>query len=325
MDKEGACGNGNDTPNGERKRRRIPRRNSLSDFDLNIEMEVDADIRSPDHKKIKGTKPDEGEGERKNATFPQMNENEAFICNTETLTKLLSVTKNYGIRKLIECYHLMNENDIELIKKHMLDCSGYGNENIKIYKLAIEFITNNEKEEINETDIGELAEILIAAIKNRMAKHCEDCKNWYIVDRKDKPKNFCVMCKVGQHDCLPENNEKQRYGNKWFCSECNEQFTNQNKQNKCRNIFFKGFEENDETKIIINETIAKLTQKAKDAEANIINIEDEELEQEQKKNEEEKKKKEQEERNKQDEKRRKRKMMVKIIIMIEMEVITIRI
>ena len=83
-----------------------------------------------------------------------------------------------------------------------------------------------------------------------MEKYCEDCKIWYSIDRKDKPKILCVMCKVGQHDCptLNNDNERKRYGDKWFCSECNEQFTNQNKQNKCRNIFFKGFEENAETK-----------------------------------------------------------------------------
>ena len=51
------------------------------------------------------------------------------------------------------------------------------------------------------------------------------------------------MCKVGQHDCVPENNEEIRSGDKQLCSKCNKQFANQNKQNKYRNIYFKRFEE----------------------------------------------------------------------------------
>merc|ERR1712082_352489 len=82
----------------------------------------------------------------------------------------------------------------------MLETCGYGNENILIYKVAIEFVTNNYEDEITEMDISELAEILIAAIKNRMTKYCEDCKSWYLVHREAKPNRECVMCKVGQHD-----------------------------------------------------------------------------------------------------------------------------
>ena len=85
------------------------------------------------------------------------------------------------------------------------------------------------------------------------------------------------MCKVGQHDCKPESRDEKRSGEKWFCCNCNEQFTNQNKVNKCRNVFFKGFERdeiqmfNDE---IIKVKIAKLKECAKRDEYDQIEIDD---------------------------------------------------
>ncbi|MCP4255405.1 MAG: hypothetical protein GY775_18775 [Candidatus Scalindua sp.] len=108
--------------------------------------------------------------------------------------------------------------------------------------------------------------MLIAAIKNRTSIYCDDCKKWYVVGRKDEPKTVCIMCKVGQHDCKPESRDEKRSGEKWFCCNCNEQFTNQNKVNKCRNVFFKGFEK-DEIQLVNDEIIkvriAKLKELAK--------------------------------------------------------------
>ena len=69
----------------------------------------------------------------------------------------------------------------------MLDISGQGNDGISIYKQTIKFVTNDDTE-IKETDIEELAEILIAALKNKMTKYCEDCCKKYVVERGDKPK-----------------------------------------------------------------------------------------------------------------------------------------
>ena len=66
------------------------------------------------------------------------------------------------------------------------------------------------------------------------------------------------MCKVGQHDCGTETKDEIRSGDKWFCKECNKQFTNQNKEIKCRNIYVKRFKENDKTRKIRNNTNAKL-------------------------------------------------------------------
>ena len=101
-----------------------------------------------------------------------------------------------------------------------------------------------------------------------MTKYCEDCCKRYVVERGDKPKKFCIICKVGQHDCSPENNVEMKNGDKWFCTDCNEQFTNQSVKNKWRNIYFKGFKE-DEIKILdktgkdTKETLRKMAKKRK--------------------------------------------------------------
>lgn len=294
------------------KTKKRGRRNTISVFDLSNEKGLDIDqltcsgILSPDHKK---KKEDEENAEPKEMmTFDEMDETEAIKWNTKVVSKLMDDAKDYGVQKLIDCYNPLYENDIETIKKDMLNHSGYDKDTIPIYKLAINYVTNLE-EEINETDIGELAEILIAAIKNRSTKHCEDCKKWYIVGKENKPKKTCVICKVGQHDCGDETNDIRRAGDKWFCKECNEQFTNQNKQVKCRNIYFKGFEENDKTREIRNDTIAKLRECAKNAEMEEdepmpINIDDEQVQK--KKEEEEEKKREEELRNRQEEEKKKK-------------------
>ena len=159
-------------------------------------------------------------------TFDELGEAARKVHDCDALNQLISETKVYGMMKLMDCFSPMYESKVEMIKSHMLDISGYGNDGISIYKQTIKFVTNDNTD-INETDVGELAEILIAAIKNRMTKYSEDCFKRYI-ERGDKPKKFCIMCKVGQHDCSPENNEVMKTGYKWFCIECNEQFTKQN-------------------------------------------------------------------------------------------------
>lgn len=279
--------------------------NSKKRGSICLEPEIDKELKSPEHKKQKEQVTEVDivkQGNMKTLSPSEMATKTLIACNTIILSELLNDAEEnqiekYGIKKLLECFNPLIENEIEQMKKHMFEYSGYELDNILTYKSAIEFVTNNDKDDITETDLGELAEILIAAIKNRMTKYCEDCKNWYSVHRKDKPNRECVMCKVGQHDCSTEKNEKKRSGDKWFCFECNGQFTNQNKQNKCRNIFFKGFEENDETKSIINETIEKLRQKAKSVENDTLknlSIDDEDLEPEK----EGEKSKEEEEENK---------------------------
>ena len=284
----------------EKTRKRV-RRNTISEMSNEKGVDIDqlrcSGILSPEHKKKKEN--EKNTEPKEMITFDEMNENEAIGCNTKVLSILMDKAKDYGVLKLIDCFNALFENDIELIKRHMLDHSGYDKDTIPIYKLAIKYVTNSE-EEINETDIGELAEILIAAIKNRMIKHCEDCEKWYIVGNENKPKKTCVICKVGQHDCGTETNDIIRSGDKWFCKECNEQFTNQNKQIKCRNIYFKGFKENAKTREIRNDTIAKLRECAKNAKM------EEDKQVQKTKEEEDEKKREEEIRNRQEEEKKKK-------------------
>jgi hypothetical protein len=154
------------------------------------------------------------QGNMKTLSPSEMATKTLIACNTIILSELLNDAEEnqiekYCIKKLLECFNPLIENEIEQMKKHMFEYSGYELDNILTYKSAIEFVTNNDKDDITETDLGELAEILIAAIKNRMTKYCEDCKNWYSVHRKDKPNRECVMCKVGQHDCSTEKTRKK--------------------------------------------------------------------------------------------------------------------
>ena len=176
-----------------------------------------------------------------------------FVRNSIVIRKLIEETTFAGIKTLINCYNPMIDTDIEMIKKHMLESTGLRGEKADVFKLAIKYVTNDHTE-INEKNVDELTEMLIAAIKNRTSIYCDDCKKWYVVGRKDEPKTVCIMCKVGQHDCKPESRDEKRSGEKWFCCNCNEQFTNQNKVNKCRNVFFKGFER-DEIQLVNDEII----------------------------------------------------------------------
>ena len=62
---------------------------------------------------------------------------------------------------------------MEMMKKHMLEASENWRDKERKYKSAIKFVVNDEKE-IEETDIGELAEMLLEAIVNRTTKYCND-------------------------------------------------------------------------------------------------------------------------------------------------------
>ncbi len=77
--------------------------------------------------------------------------------------KLIHESSHAGVTTLINCYNAMIEIDIELIKKHMLESTRLGGEKSDVFKLAIKYVTN-DKTEIDETNVGELAEMLIAAI-----------------------------------------------------------------------------------------------------------------------------------------------------------------
>ena len=249
----------------ENKKRDRPRKDS--------DTKSDGDINSPESKKGRD------EQYERMATFDTIDENLAVIYATQAVTKLSSETDNNNIRKLIDCYNPIISGDIEMMKKHMLAESEEWEDKEEIFKSAIKFVINNE-EEVDETNLCELAEVLLAAIGNRMTKYCNDCKNWYIIGRENKPKILCSWCKVGIHDCLNVNLKENRQGTRWFCSECDEQFSKQiqPQMNKIRNIVFKGFSERDNQRTnlaIINKNIEKI-RKETYVEKEVINIAEEE-------------------------------------------------
>ena len=126
------------------------------------------EIKSPDAKKEKR------EHIQKMETFNDWGKDPVFVNNSIVICKLIRESSYAGVKTLINCYNPMIETDIETIKKHMLECTRLGGEKTDVFKLAIKYVTN-DKTEIDETDLGELAEILIAAIKNKTSTYCEDC------------------------------------------------------------------------------------------------------------------------------------------------------
>ena len=202
------------------------------------DISSEGEVNSPDSKKVR-----KDQSEVMN-TMDMVNEELAVVYATEAISKLGMETKNKDIKTLIDCYNPII--DMEMMKKHMLEASENWRDKERKYKLAIKFVVNDEKE-IEETDIGELAEILLEAIVNRTTKYCNDCRKWYMVGRKNKPKIFCSGCNVGMHDCKNLNEIQKIHGLQWFCSECNELFILQ-LQPTIKKIMknyntFKGFEE----------------------------------------------------------------------------------
>jgi len=60
---------------------------------------------SPEHKKKKEN--EENTEPKEMMTFDEMNENKAFVCNAEVLSKLMDDAKNYGVQKLIDCFNAL--------------------------------------------------------------------------------------------------------------------------------------------------------------------------------------------------------------------------
>ena len=88
-------------------------------------------------------------------------------------SKLVKETDNINVKKLVDCYNPVLRGDIDMMKKHMLDVSESWTEKEKAFKNAIRYVLNDENE-IIESNIGDLAESLLAAIENRMPTFCKD-------------------------------------------------------------------------------------------------------------------------------------------------------
>lgn len=224
------------------------------------------DINSPEAKKVRNEEHDEME------TIDVIDGDLAIVYATRVLSKLEIETDNVDIRKLIDCYNPVLCGDVDMMKKHMLDTSDKWKDKEDRFKAAIMYILNDYKE-CEEKNVGDLAEILIAAIENRMPKFCKDCSLWYIVGRNDKPKMFCTWCKVGKHDCKQVTGIEEINGMKWFCKECNELFTEQiqPKMRKLKNIIFEGFIESDSRRKNLQNLLTGITKDKEEAEEEINN------------------------------------------------------
>ena len=212
------------------------------------------------------------ESQEKMQTIKEKDKKIIIEYETKALSKLCSETEDQKIRKFIECYQQSEEGDIEEAKNAMLKLYKLEGQEV-ILKDAITFVTN-DLIEIDESDPEELADLLIASIRNRMAKLCSDCECYYIVDREKRPKKFCSLCNVGMHDCSIENTDTTRKGEMWFCTECHIQFTNQIKpqmMKKHRNVIFKGFKTGETDKVNNNEISKMIKEVRRDSEKNKTN------------------------------------------------------
>ena len=221
------------------------------------EIHSEGEINSPDSKKLKNDQ------SKVMCIIDVMNEELAIVYATEAISKLSIETNNMDTRKLIDCYNPII--DLEMMKKHILEASESWRDKERKYKTAIKFVMNDGLD-IKETDIGELAGMLLAAIVNRTPTFCNDCNKWYIVGRENKPKITCSGCNAGMHDCKKDVNDIEKvHGLRWFCSQCNELFVLRMQPQMTKAVLniniFKGFKDSD-TKG--NKSIREINKKIKE-------------------------------------------------------------
>ena len=128
------------------------------------------------------------ENQEKIITIKEKDKAVIIEYETKALSKLCHETDDDKVRKLIECYQQTEEGDIEVAKNAMLKIYEPKDQEL-IFKNAIMFVTNDTIE-INESDTEDLADLLIASIRNRMSKYCGECMCYYIVEREKKTKKI---------------------------------------------------------------------------------------------------------------------------------------
>ena len=227
------------------------------DEEIFSEIHSEGEINSPDSKKLKNDQ------SKVMCVIDIMNEELAIVYATEAISKLSIETNNMDTRKLIDCYNPII--DLEMMKKHILEASESWRDKERKYKTAIKFVMN-DRLDIKETDIGELAGMLLAAIVNRTPTFCNDCNKWYIVGRENKPKITCSGCNAGMHDCKKYVNDIEKvHGLRWFCSQCNELFVLRMQPQMTKAVLniniFKGFKDSN-TKG--NKSIREINKKIKE-------------------------------------------------------------
>merc|ERR1712121_576257 len=131
---------------------------------------------------------------------------------------------------------------------------------------AIKFVRCGEVEETLENEsIEDLSEILCTEILGRMSNFCNQCGDYYFVEKEEmEPKIKCIRCKVSRHNCDSKTIDMNLVGMYWFCDECDEHFMTEYISKFDKNTHFKGFKENEknkETKITKKDDTTKIKDK----------------------------------------------------------------
>ena len=187
---------------------------------------------------------------RKMEVFKGINgEDEEVVIETRVISGLIEKIDEEKVRSLIECFNPILRGSPELIKQQMLQCSEKWENKKDIYIGAINYIEHgrkdarDKKEQLIDSGIERLCEVLIREIENRMPNHCKRCDDWYIVKLNDMPEIHCMWCKVGMHDCIEINELIKSTGFKWLCDKCEPIFTEHFLPKLDQTALFDGFEE----------------------------------------------------------------------------------
>ncbi|CAL4059073.1 unnamed protein product [Meganyctiphanes norvegica] len=162
---------------------------------------------------------------------------------TITLKQLESLTENMKTVELLNCF------DVDGMEKN---CYGKTRENIRILMQtwnekehiiiqAIDYINNGgNMDKIKTLMLEELVSCLIIYICNRMPNICNECNEWYSLEKGNYPRLRCIMCNLGMHDCRKMYTNSLRSGIAWMCPKCN---TVNNEDNVLKNIKMKKISE----------------------------------------------------------------------------------
>ena len=129
------------------------------------------------------------------------------------------------IKEIIKCMDIeeMYQKKYQKTRKNIVDylTAFSQEEKEQIISGVIEYINDeglpaNWKTQKSESQIVNM----ILALRNRMPNWCTGCKDWYSVERGDKPKLRCMMCNVGRHECDNNSESHIGVGIVWICPEC---------------------------------------------------------------------------------------------------------
>ena len=218
--------------------------NSIPVVAVEIELPKDKDDRKRRRSKISES------DIRKMEVFKGINgEDEEVVIETRVISGLIENIEEENVRSLIECFNPILRGSPELIKQQMLQCSEKWKNRKDIYIGAINYIEHgrtdarDKKEQLIDSGVERLCEVLIREIENRMPNLCKRCEDWYIVKLNDMPEIHCMWCKVGMHDCIEINEVVKSSGFKWLCGKCDPIFTEHFLPKLDQTALFDGFEE----------------------------------------------------------------------------------